>query len=238
MQLQSQPPHRPSHIGLGHGPPPSSLSNSHPRTAFTSGFPQPNTELILYSYAQLTGTLSVTPIPGAVTTQEQINTLNSLRSNLLKRSVVGGGSMDITSSLHSGNSRSSLPSSRRPHKRSSSFSAGLLSFISTPSPPVSAPNLTSTSTPSLLPPSQSWSPSHRPRTYSQSMLSGIMSPSLSAPGLANTSGATVVDEFDPETLLPTFEVPQVMLAVDLSLGPGESRTCTCFVRAVFLYNDY
>lgn len=70
------------------------------------------------------------------------------------------------------------------------------------------------------------------------MLSGIMSPSLSAPGLANTSGATVVDEFDPETLLPTFEVPQVMLAVDLSLGPGESRTCTYFVRAVFLYNDY
>ena len=33
------------------------------------------------------------------------------------------------------------------------------------------------------------------------------------------------EEIDPEAPLPTFEVPQVMLAVDLCLQPGESRSC-------------
>lgn len=35
----------------------------------------------------------------------------------------------------------------------------------------------------------------------------------------------LVDEWDPETALPVFEVRPAMLAVDLSLGPGESRSC-------------
>lgn len=35
----------------------------------------------------------------------------------------------------------------------------------------------------------------------------------------------VVDEWDPETALPVFEVRPSMLAVDLALGPGESRSC-------------
>jgi hypothetical protein len=39
------------------------------------------------------------------------------------------------------------------------------------------------------------------------------------------NGSAVDEEVDPEMPLPTFEVPQVMLAVDLCLGPGESRTC-------------
>ena len=33
------------------------------------------------------------------------------------------------------------------------------------------------------------------------------------------------EEVDPELPLPTLEVQPSMLAVDLSLGPGESRTC-------------
>jgi len=213
--------HRPSQLGLGH---PGGLSHFPPRTAFSSAFPQSNTELILYAYAQLTGSLSVTPVPNIIITPEQVNTLNSLRSSLLKRSVIGGGSMDITSSLHSNHQRIHL-GSRRPHRRSSSFSSGLLSFISAPSPPPSAPNLTSLSTPALLPPSQTWSPSHHPRTQAQSVSPRIPSPSSSSTlGLQN--GNAVGEEMDPDTPLPTFEVPQVMLAVDLSLGPGESRTCT------------
>lgn len=214
-------PRRPSQIGIGHP----GGHHAPPRTAFASTFPQSNSELILYSYAQLTGTLSVTPMPGAATTSEQANNLNSLRAKLLKRSVVGGGSMDITSSLHSSQR---IQLARRSHKRSSSFSSGLFSFISAQSPSPSVPNLTSSSTPSLLPPSQSWSPSHRPRTHSQSSLSGLSSPSPSSPsGFLN--GSAMDEEVDPETPLPTFEVPQVMLAVDLCLGPGESRSCACAI---------
>jgi hypothetical protein len=204
---------------------PSKLGLGHPRTKFSSNFPQPNTELILYSYAQLTGSLSITPIPGITPSSEHANILNSLRSNLLKQSVIGGGSMDITSSLHSNHQRIHI-TPRRSHKRSTSFSSGLLSFITIPSLP-SAPNLASASTPSLLSPSQSWSPSHRSRSMSQSV-----PPSPSSPS-GFTLGSSVEEEIDPETPLPTFEVPQVMLAVDLSLGPGESRTCAWFIRLLF-----
>lgn len=38
----------------------------------------------------------------------------------------------------------------------------------------------------------------------------------------------LVDEWDPETALPVFEVRPAMLAVDLSLAPGESRSCKFF----------
>jgi hypothetical protein len=31
--------------------------------------------------------------------------------------------------------------------------------------------------------------------------------------------------YDPETPLPTYEVQPTLLAVDVSLGPGESRSC-------------
>lgn len=33
--------------------------------------------------------------------------------------------------------------------------------------------------------------------------------------------------WDPEQSLPVFEAPPAMLAVDLSLGPGEERSCEC-----------
>ena len=210
----------PRHIqkGLGHGRSPQ--QHTHPHSAFSSTFPQSNTELILYSYAQLTGTVSLSPLPppSPQPTLEQSRTLNAIRSSLLKRSVVGGGSMDITSSLHQ---RTTLPvqgvgGTRKPHKRSSSFSTGLLSFMSTPSPPPSLQNLTSTSSPSLLLPSLSWSPASQPRTSSVSIFSSISSPGLIA---------SEVEEVDPDVPLTTFAVPKVMLAVDLSLGPGESRTC-------------
>ena len=91
----SQQPRRPSQ--LGHGPPPPYPGNESSSRPASASLPlhsnsKNNTELILYSYAQLIGTLSITPIPGAAPpTLQQAHTLNALRSNLLKRSVVGGG---------------------------------------------------------------------------------------------------------------------------------------------------
>ena len=48
-------------------------------------------------------------------------------------------------------------------------------------------------------------------------------------GMVDTSRG-VDEEIDPDTPLPTFEVQPAMLAVDLSLMPGESRSCG-FLRA-------
>ncbi|KII86306.1 hypothetical protein PLICRDRAFT_56036 [Plicaturopsis crispa FD-325 SS-3] len=185
------PPRRPSQLGLGHGPPPH-LLHPPPRSAT---FTPPNTELILYSYAQLAGSLSLVPLPGATATPDQMRTLHGVRAALVKRRVVGGGSMDIGSSLQA-------PPRRRSHGRAASFSTGIMSLLS-PSPSVSA----------QFPQSQSWSPTHRPRIHSVA-------------GFAAQAGGDAEDEVDPEAPLPTFETQPAMLAVDLSLGPGESRSYT------------
>ncbi|KAH7923767.1 Rgp1-domain-containing protein [Leucogyrophana mollusca] len=213
------PPRRPSQLGLGHGPPPGlpqPSTNGPPRTAFGTSFPQSNTELILYSYAQLLGTLSVSPLPGAIMSPDQARTLGALRGRLLKRPIIGGGSMDITSSLHS---RQQLLSRRRSHSRSASLTSGLFSLLS---PSTYSPS----STP--LPASQSWSTSQRSRTPSQSSLT---SPVQSLASSTNGVGLGLIDggaddDVDPEAPLPTFEVQPAMLAVDLSLAPGESRSYT------------
>ncbi|KIJ58929.1 hypothetical protein HYDPIDRAFT_98508 [Hydnomerulius pinastri MD-312] len=205
----SQPSRRPAQLGLGHGPPPGlSTTTAPPRTAT---LPNSNSELILYSYAQLLGILSVSPFPGAVMAPEHAQTLSALRLKLLKRPVIGGGSMDITS-------RQRIQDLRRSHSRSTSLTSGLLSLLSPSS--YSAP-----STP--LPSSQSWT-SGRSRTPSvSSASSATLAPNTPTDGvgLGLINGATDED-VDPETPLPTFEVQPAMLAVDLSLAPGESRTYT------------
>ena len=33
------------------------------------------------------------------------------------------------------------------------------------------------------------------------------------------------EHYDPEVPLPTYQVQPTLLAVDVSLGPGESRSC-------------
>ncbi|KAF5376951.1 hypothetical protein D9615_007252 [Tricholomella constricta] len=220
-----------SQIGLGH--PPNSVKShgiNPPRSAFSSTFPQSNTELILYSYAQLKGMLSITPVSGVLTTPEQRHTLNATRAALLKRSVVGGGRMDISSSLHQ--PPSATQHRRRPtHSRSSSFSTGLLSLLS----PTSL--VASTSAPPGSP--GPFTPTHRSRPS----ISGFSpSPSPVTSIFPNTGGdgggvglglgipaigpSVVNEEIDPEVPLPTFEIQPAMLAVDLSLLPGESRSYT------------
>jgi len=178
-------PHRPAPIGLGR--------------------PRPANELILYSYAQLSGSLLL------ATPTDLSDHAKSLRSALLNRGVMGGGRMDITSSLNSPNPASPplrSPKHRHTHTRSSSFSAGLLSILSpTLASSISTPNQSSAFSPR-------W-PSNLP--------SGWMSSSSSSP-----SAFGVERDIDPEEPLPTLEIQPSMLAVDLSLAPGESRTCTFF----------
>ncbi|KAF6751395.1 hypothetical protein DFP72DRAFT_497598 [Ephemerocybe angulata] len=93
LPKSSQPRH--PQIGIGY-PPSNPRHLQAPRSAFP---PQINNELILYSYAQLTGSVVITPVAGANLTPEQAHNLKHVRSSLLKRNVVGGGSMDINSSM-------------------------------------------------------------------------------------------------------------------------------------------
>ena len=52
-------------------------------------------------------------------------------------------------------------------------------------------------------------------------------------GIPPSGGAE--EDIDEDVPLPTFEVRPAMLAVDLALLPGESRTCGCFfLHYVFL----
>ncbi|KZT24659.1 Rgp1-domain-containing protein [Neolentinus lepideus HHB14362 ss-1] len=219
-QTYSGTPQKRSMLGLGNGAP--SHSQSHlavPRTAFSSTFPQSNHELILYSYAQLTGSLTIAPVAGlGPSTPDSARTLNMLRSTLLRRGAMGGGSMDITSSLDP--RQYQRHARRRSHIRSASFSSGLLSMLSPSSLLSPTPTATSQTTP--------WSPAHR-RTQTPS----AMASTLSLPGLSSSGsgvglgfGAMGEEEVDPEAPLPVLEVPPSMLAVDLTLGPGESRTYT------------
>lgn len=188
----AQPSGKTPHLNLGHGPPPA----PGPRPA---ALPRPSTtELILYSYAQLLGTVSITPLAGASMSQEHEKTLNGLRMRLLKRPIVGGGSMDITS-------RQRVPERKRTHSRASSLTSGLLSLLSPSSASVSSSPIASSSAPP-------W------KMGSSRTLAGASSV------LANGDSQ---EDVDPEMPLPTFEVPPSMLAVDLSLAPGESRTCEC-----------
>ena len=138
--------------------------------------------------------------------------------------------MDLT---HAGGGLSPTTSTRsvsvsgRRHGRSNSLTGSVFSLLSS-----------STSAPTVPPTSQSWTPGHKART--PSMFSGLFSASstsLASPGLENGSavngngtgvglGLSMDEEvIDPDVPLPTFEVQPAMLAVDLSLGPGESRSC-------------
>ncbi|KAH0838701.1 Rgp1-domain-containing protein [Lanmaoa asiatica] len=206
----SQPRRPPPQLALGHGPPPAGPQPKSAVSLRNGTLVSSNSELILYSYAQLMGTFSIAPLPGVVMTPDQAQTLSALRLKLSKRTVVGGGSMDITSHQR-------IQERRRSHSRSSSLTSSFLSLLSPAA--YSAP-----STP--LPSSQSWAPG-RSRTPSVSSMSSGMPANgqQNGVGLGLINGGTEED-IDPDTPLPTFDVQPAMLAVDLMLGPGASRTYT------------
>ncbi|KAG2128752.1 Rgp1-domain-containing protein [Suillus bovinus] len=170
----SYPPRKPSLQALGHG---------HPHST-TKPVPK-NTILLLYSYAQLSGTAHILP-------QTTPAALSNLRAHLLKKPVLGGGSMDIAST-------------RRPHSRSASLTGSLFSLLS---PSSYTPTLGRSRAPSL---------SSQSDTSAANVGLGLGS---------NVGAANPVEEGEEEMPLPVFEVQPAMLAVDLALSPGESRTYT------------
>ncbi|KAG2036195.1 Rgp1-domain-containing protein [Suillus americanus] len=176
----SYPPRKQPHQALGHGHPPIPI----PVSNTTKPLP-PNSTLLLYSYAQLSGTAYILP-------QTTPAALSNLRAHLLKRPVLGGGSMDIART-------------RRPHSRSTSLTGSLLSLIS---PSSYSPSVGRSRAPSLT-------------SQSDASSTGV------GLGLGLSVGAAnPVEGEEEEVPLPVFEVQPAMLAVDLALSPGESRTYT------------
>ncbi|KAI4526782.1 Rgp1-domain-containing protein [Schizophyllum commune Loenen D] len=187
----------PAKLGLGL---PSPSNNKLPltgRSSFSTTFPQPNTELVLYSYAQLSGTVHVAP-DSTVQTQE----LRALRASLKRSGAIGGGNMNILSP--------NPIARRRPHSRSASLSASASGLIS-----------------SLLASSPNLSPSVSANARLGHRSTGSASfPSLPSAGSLIAAAPADIEDVDPTQPLPTLDVQPAMLAVDLSLLPGESRKYT------------
>jgi hypothetical protein len=101
------------------------------------------------------------------------------------------------------------------------------------SPSASSSSPSSVAAASSTSPGLPWTPSRK--LSSSSIISSLISSSVSSPASlpSSTNGQGLglqydgaEEEFvDPATPLPTFDVPPAMLAVDLSLAPGESRSC-------------
>ncbi|KAG0697033.1 Rgp1-domain-containing protein [Suillus ampliporus] len=182
------PSRKPTLPSIGHGHPPLPIP---PKSSTPKPLP-PNTTLLLYSYAQLSGTAHILPNPSSPPA------LATLRTQLLKKPVLGGGSMDIARTRTRGS-----------HSRSTSLTGSLLSLLS--------------------PSSYSYSPSvgrsRAPSLSSQSDVSAGAGVGLGL-GLSVGGNGTIGEEGEEEMPLPVFEVQPAMLAVDLALSPGESRSYT------------
>ena len=193
-------------------------------------------ETILYSYVQFTGSLVITPVAGTVDSVQE-NALNSLRSSLLKRSIIGGGSMDIAAMLDPSKRRMTPATRSRPHSRTSSFSSGIFSLLSAPTSLLGSLSAAPAITSSV---SQQWSPSHR-SSSSFSFPASRSAPTLSTSAMTTTLNGGLglqrrpsKELYDPESPLPTYEVQPTLLAMDVSLGPGESRSCMSSLPHLFM----
>ncbi|KAG6876531.1 hypothetical protein C0993_002420 [Termitomyces sp. T159_Od127] len=201
---------------LGHGHPSASLKAPPPSTLL------PHTELILYSYAQLKGTLALTPLPGP-RSPDQRHALAAARAALLKRPVVGGGRMDISSSLHPTPALGPGHRRRPTHSRTASFS-GLLDLISpAPASPVSASFSPQSIDP---PPPLGHGLGHRSRPSTSTPRTARFPSTPVGLGIGGMGITMHDDDVDSDVPLPTFQVQPAMLAVDLVLAPGQSRSYT------------
>lgn len=203
---QYPPKRRQAHVGLGIGLP-GDIPHDPPRSAFPSTFAQQGTELILYAYVQLGGTLTLESSAGD--SKGHSSRLNAVRHSLQRMQAVGGGRMDISSSLESpAPSKRNSGISQSRHSRSASLSSAFMNFLSPPPTTTLQPR----------------TPTHKAR--SPSIVGSLISTSVSSPAKFGASGDDEeIEDIPPETLLPTFDVQPAMLAVDLVLAPGESRSC-------------
>lgn len=212
-QARSSLHHHPQALlGNGH---PSSLK-SLPRDA--------NTELVLYAYVHLTGSLFLLPPPSLAHT----SALAALQRH--KRGPRGGGSMDI--------GVASPPPPRGHERRGASIAGSLWGLISSPASAVLSPGHRARM------PSYGGSPNSPTTRSLASAGTKLANHETEGVGLGlggmgiGLGGVQEGDEWIPDQPMPIFEVPPAMLAVDLSLGPGEERSCECskhwVVRALTL----
>ncbi|KAH9964582.1 Rgp1-domain-containing protein [Russula dissimulans] len=197
-----------------HHHPQAALGNGHPPSL--KSLPRDNTELVLYAYVHLSGSLFVLPPPSLART----SALAALQR--YRRGPRGGGSMDI--------GVASPPSSRGHERRSASIAGSLWGLISSPASAVLSPGHRARV------PSHGGSPlSPTTRSFASAGNkiadhgAGGVGLGLGGVGLG-LGGVQGGEEWDPDQPMPVFEVPPAMLAVDLSLGPGEERSYTYTVK--------
>lgn len=198
------------------------LGNGHPPPRKPKPLPGDSTELVLYAYVHLTGSLFLLPQPSLA----RVPALAALQRH--KRGPRGGGSMDI--------GVASPPHSRGHERRSSSIAGSLWGLISSPASAVLSPGHRARA------PSYGSSPIF-PATHSFAS-AGAKVTNLGTEGVGlglglggaslGLGGVQEGEGWDPEQSLSVFEVPPAMLAVDLSLGPGEERSCECGERYLSL----
>jgi RAB6A-GEF complex partner protein 2 len=213
-----EPVRRPPQLDVGNGV---ALNGRNPPSRKPSSFPVPNSELILYSYAQLVGTVTLLPSDTPLS-MEQSRNLYTLRRELETTKPVGGGSMNIApnspKAFAHGAAVTDGTARRPPHARSVSLSSGLLSLLS-PSAILSSPS----SPPPVPSQPRRVSAGH---SRSPSVFNGFFATSSSTSSDIDSTGSGPGDDYgDPSEPLPTFDVPPSMLAIDLTLGPGQSRSC-------------
>jgi len=203
------------HLGLGQ---PANPPRGYPQGVQRNPPFPTNNELVLYSYAQLSGKVRLSSIPGSPLSPDQSRTLEEMRSALLNRAVLGGGSMDITASL-SGGPMSPTMRPRVMHGRTSSFGGSLLSMLNPSS------LLGSGATPST----NSAVPMNSREGKRRSMSGHGSTFSISLPSASAKTGALAgpveLNDSPSDEPLPALEVQPAMLAVDLTLAPGESKSC-------------
>jgi RAB6A-GEF complex partner protein 2 len=103
---------------------------------------------------------------------------------------------------------------RRAHSRTPSFSSSLISLLSS-----------SVSTPALAT-SGPWVTPHHSTRRNVSAFAGSAGAGDEKEKVVDSEDSEDDNEkIDPDIPLPTFEVQSAMLAVDLELAPGESRSC-------------
>ncbi|KAI0307460.1 Rgp1-domain-containing protein [Multifurca ochricompacta] len=195
-------------------PPQALLGNGHP-SSFRS-LPSENTELVLYAYVHLTGSLFLLPPPSLA----RPSALAALQRH--KRGPRGGGSMNI--------GVASPPPSRGHERRSASIAGSLWGLLSSPASAVLSPGHRARV------PSQGGVPVSPNTRIFASAGAKVASHGKESIGLGLGGvglGMGVIQEgedWDPDQPMPVFEVPPSMLAVDLSLGPGEERSYTYTVN--------
>ena len=203
-----------SHTLSGTHHPQALLGNGHPSSL--KPLPRDSTELVLYAYVHLTGSLFLLPQPSLA----RVPALAALQRH--KRGPRGGGSMDI--------GVASPPHSRGHERRSSSIAGSLWGLISSPASAVLSPGhrarAPSYGSSPIFPATHNFADAGAKVTnYGTGGVGlGLGGVSLGLGGVQEGEG------WDPEQSLPVFEVPPAMLAVDLNLGPGEERSCECGER--------